>query len=61
MNWTKSSYSDQTGQCVELAADGEHVYVRDSKDLDGGTLALSAGTWRELLGAAKAGELDGLL
>ena len=61
MNWRKSSYSSTNGTCVELATDGVTVYVRDTKDPDGGTLALSADTWRSLLDAAKAGELDDLL
>ena len=61
MIWRKSSYSSTNGSCVELATDGENVRLRDSKAPDGGTLTLSADTWRSLLDAAKAGELDGLL
>jgi len=61
MDWTKSSYSAPDANCVELATDGDHVYVRDSKAPDAGTLALSPETWRSLLDAAKAGELDDLL
>lgn len=61
MIWRKSTYSSNGADCWELASDGQQVYVRDTKDRDAGTLALSADTWRELLGAARSGELDGLL
>jgi hypothetical protein len=58
MQWRKSSFSDGTGACVEVAVDGETVYIRDTKAPEAGTLALSATSWRDLLDAAKAGELD---
>lgn len=45
---------------MELATDGEQVYVRDTKDSDAGTLALTGESWRELLDAARSGDLDGL-
>ena len=61
MTYRKSSYSAPNGDCVEVDTDGTIVYVRDSKAPDAGTLALSAETWRSLLDAAKAGELDDLL
>lgn len=61
MRWRKASASASNGMCVELATDGEQVFVRDSKDRAGATLALTPDTWRELLDAARTGELDGLL
>jgi hypothetical protein len=61
MNWRKSTYSAANGSCVELATEGGMVYVRDSKDPEGGTLALSPESWRALLDGAKAGELDDML
>lgn len=61
MQWRKSTFSTTNGDCVELATDGAAVYVRDSKAPDAGTLALSAESWRELLGTARSGELDHLL
>lgn len=60
MKFRKSSYSQGNGACVELATDGQHVYLRDSKDPSGGTLRLSVDTWRTLLDDAKAGGLDDL-
>ena len=44
--WRKSSYSNgDGGECVELASDDATVLVRDTKDRDGGTLALGVGAW----------------
>jgi hypothetical protein len=61
MIWRKSSYSSNSVDCVELATEGGTVYVRDSKNPDAGTLALSVESWQALLDGAKAGELDDLL
>lgn len=60
MHFRKSSFSGGNGDCVEVATDGEAVFVRDSKVPDGGTLALTGGAWRSLLDGVKAGELDSL-
>ena len=44
--WRKSSYStDEGGACLEVAASTTRVLVRDSKDPDVGTLALSPAAW----------------
>ncbi|WP_255949935.1 DUF397 domain-containing protein [Streptomyces odontomachi] len=45
--WFKSSYSDGTNgeSCVEIATNPGIVHVRDSKDVDGPRLALTAGAW----------------
>jgi uncharacterized protein DUF397 len=50
MNWIKSSYSADQGECVEVAAlpDGGRA-VRDSKDPDGPVLRFTAGQWRAFL------------
>lgn len=62
MKFRKSSFSQGAqGDCVEVAGEGGEVYVRDSKDPDGGTLRLSAETWHALLSDAKSGALDNLL
>ncbi len=51
--WRKSSYSGSGGgDCVEVAAVGVVVHVRDSKDSenpDGGRLRFSAAAWAAFL------------
>ncbi|HEV2374663.1 MAG TPA: DUF397 domain-containing protein [Streptosporangiaceae bacterium] len=49
-DWHKSSYSGQTGNCVEVATTLPGlVAVRDSQNRDGGVLRFSPVQWRELL------------
>jgi uncharacterized protein DUF397 len=48
VTWRKSSYSTNGGECVEVAT-GAEVLVRDTKDREGGTIAVPAGPWREFL------------
>lgn len=47
LRWFKSSYSGSDGgDCVEVAADTEAVYVRDSKIASRGpALRVSRGAW----------------
>jgi Domain of unknown function (DUF397) len=55
LSWQKSSYSGSNGgQCIEVAASGR-VLVRDSKNPDGGRLAVSAQVWREFAARTKSG------
>ncbi|MER0243869.1 DUF397 domain-containing protein [Streptomyces sp. HSW2009] len=57
--WTKSSYSDNGGQCVEVAANlATHgiVPVRDSKDPQGPTLAFGTTAWTAFVAGVKAGD-----
>jgi hypothetical protein len=45
--WRKSSYSSQSGNCVEVATNMPGtVAVRDSKDPQGATLAVSCHDWQ---------------
>jgi hypothetical protein len=45
--WQKSSYSGQSGNCVEVARDLPGlVAVRDSKKPDGARLVVSSETWQ---------------
>jgi len=47
MTWRTSTYSSNGGgECVEVAGAASVVIVRDTKDRDGGTLALSANAWQ---------------
>jgi hypothetical protein len=53
-NWRKSRHSNsQSGECVEAAAQDETIFVRDSKNPDGPTLALTRSTWHSLLSHLK--------
>ncbi|MFJ2955383.1 DUF397 domain-containing protein [Streptomyces sp. NPDC087270] len=58
--WFKSSYSDNGGQCVEvaanLAASRGVVPVRDSKDPGGPVLAFPADAFALFVAGVKAGE-----
>jgi hypothetical protein len=46
MAWRKSSYSGSNGgNCIEVAATGRAVAVRDSKNPGGPELAVTAATW----------------
>ncbi|MDL4775618.1 MULTISPECIES: DUF397 domain-containing protein [Thermomonosporaceae] len=58
--WRKSSHSGSTTDeaCVELAGLVEGVGVRDSKDPDGGRLAVSGAGFAGLVGRIKRGVLD---
>ncbi|MBD0736575.1 DUF397 domain-containing protein [Streptomyces sp. CBMA29] len=55
--WTKSSYSGNNGNCVEVAAlpDGARA-TRDSKDPHGPALLFPAPEWTAFLAAVIAGE-----
>jgi hypothetical protein len=56
--WRKSSASNFSGNCVEVAQPGpEAVMVRDTKDRDGGTLAFPGGAWQAFTDAIKDGQL----
>ncbi|MEV6901471.1 DUF397 domain-containing protein [Amycolatopsis sp. NPDC051372] len=48
LEWRKSSYSPNAGDCVEVAT-GREVLVRDTKDREGGHLTVPAVAWQELL------------
>ena len=45
--WRKSSYSGNTGNCLEVAATQSVVGIRDSKDPDGAVLRVSREAWQE--------------
>ncbi|MCK1795358.1 DUF397 domain-containing protein [Streptomyces sp. XM4193] len=57
-HWFTSSYSDNGGDCVEVATDlaASHglVPVRDSKNVGGPTLAVPAAQWAAFLTTLKA-------
>ncbi|WP_217188899.1 DUF397 domain-containing protein [Streptomyces buecherae] len=59
--WTKSSYSDNGGNCVEVAANFAAygtVPVRDSKNPHGPALAFDTSAWSAFVAGVKAGDFD---
>ena len=53
--WRKSSYSSQSGNCVEVARNLPGlVAVRDSKEPDGAKLVVSQETWRAFIRSVRA-------
>jgi len=61
-HWFKSSYSNNGGNCVEVAANFAAsrgvVPVRDSKDPSGPVLSASVGAFASFVTGVKAGEFD---
>ena len=57
MEWIKSSYSVNEGQCVEVAPLPDGTAVRDSKDSAGPILRFSADAWRAFVQEIKDGRL----
>ncbi|MEV7024864.1 DUF397 domain-containing protein [Kitasatospora sp. NPDC093558] len=57
LEWFKSSYSSNGGECIEVAANSVHyVPVRDSKDPQGPALAFPAEAWSAFVTAVRSGE-----
>ncbi|MBH5335686.1 DUF397 domain-containing protein [Streptomyces pactum] len=60
LTWRKSSYSEAGGNdCVELAASGTGIHLRESDD-PGSILTTTPGTLRTLVRNAKRGRFDRL-
>jgi hypothetical protein len=52
--WCTSSYSSQSGNCIEVARNLPGlVAVRDSKEPDGAKLVISRAAWRVFIRAAR--------
>jgi Domain of unknown function (DUF397) len=58
--WRKSSYSNSSSNCVEVALAGSDVAVRDSKDPDGPMLVYPQTGMAAFIAGVKAGEFDDL-
>ncbi|GAA0979782.1 DUF397 domain-containing protein [Nocardiopsis tropica] len=50
-DWFKSSYSANSGACVEARLSGIGADVRDTQNRDAGTLSFPSDEWRALLAA----------
>ena len=53
--WRKSSHSGGGNDCVEVAQNRTTCLIRDSKNPDGGRLAIRAQEWAAFLGQIKHG------
>jgi hypothetical protein len=54
--WRKSSYSDGTGNCVEVAEAGGLIAIRDTKGGGhGAVLEFAEAAWREFVAGTKIG------
>ncbi len=58
MNWRKSSRSNASGNCVEVALDAPKTAVRDSKCPEAGHLSFNRNDWAAFLRDVKAGRFD---
>jgi hypothetical protein len=56
MEWYKSSYSSDDGNCVEIASLPGGRAVRDSKNPEGGMLRFGHAEWSAFIGSVKTGE-----
>jgi Domain of unknown function (DUF397) len=57
LEWRKSSFS-QTGDSVEWAGDGDHVYVRDSKGDPRDVLKFTYSEWQAFIAGVRSGEAE---
>jgi hypothetical protein len=60
IQWRKSSYSEQSGNCLELAVVGGQILVRES-DEPGVVVSTTPAKLAAFLAGAKAGEFDDLV
>ncbi|MGJ7909000.1 DUF397 domain-containing protein [Actinopolyspora sp. H202] len=54
--WRTSSYSDDIGQCVEVALTSRAVGIRDTKSRKGGTLTVTPAAWAGFLNHLKTSD-----
>ena len=54
--WRKSSYSNPSGNCVEMALLADGVAVRNSRYPDGPALVFTDGEWAAFLEGVKGGD-----
>jgi predicted secreted Zn-dependent protease len=60
LTWRRSR-SCNSGACVEVAASGEMVLIRDSKAPGGPALSYTAAEFKAFIAGAKNGDFDDLI
>lgn len=45
-SWRKASYSDNGGNCVEVAGHDSNILIRDTQNRAGATLTFTPTAWR---------------
>ncbi|MFB4308338.1 DUF397 domain-containing protein [Actinomadura sp. GTD37] len=58
LSWRKSSVSGDDSACVEVAALGPSILVRDSRDHSAGVIAVGRAQWNAFVDAIRDGDLD---
>lgn len=58
VTWRKSTRSNASGECVEIAELTNTVAVRDSKNPAGPVLRFTRAEWQAFISGAKDGEFD---
>jgi hypothetical protein len=58
VTWQKSTRSNGSGDCVEVAGIGDGIEVRDSKDPHGPVLRFTRAEWAAFIGGTHDGEFD---
>jgi uncharacterized protein DUF397 len=61
LEWFKASRSYGIGECVELAADGDMIALRDSKNPDIPRLRFTRSEIAAFIDGARQGEFDHLI
>jgi hypothetical protein len=52
-SWRKASYSDNGGNCVEVAGHNGNILVRDTQNRAGAALKFTPTAWRTFAGQLK--------
>lgn len=58
VTWRKSTRSNGSGDCVEVAELSDSIGVRDSKDPDGPVLRFTRSAWDAFIREAHDGKFD---
>lgn len=55
--WRRSARSYGTGNCLEIAALGQRVVVRDSKNPKGAMIRITSAQWNVFVAGVRSGSL----